>query len=129
MESERKAALSKRVLHFQNVFEERALSILNRQRGSDQTLDRRFRSTFGVSSHVCCRVWQLLQRNMNDLMKMTPDHLLWGLLLLKVYSVEVPNSSLVGVDEKTFRKWSHFAIVRVADMCSEVVRLFFYQSF
>ena len=114
------------VLHYQRIFEERLLIYLRKERGSDAIVDRRFRSTFGISSLVCSRVWQLLQNSPTDMKSMTPDHLLWGLLLLKVYSFEVTHSGMTGVDEKTFRKWSHFAIVRIADMHSELVSYVFY---
>ena len=40
---------------------------------------------------------------------------------LKVYSFEVTRSEMTGVDENSFRKRSHFAIVRIADMHSEMV--------
>ena len=52
---------------------------------------------------------------------MTPNHLLWGLILLKLYSSETTHAGMTGVDEKTFRKWSHFAIKRVADLHEVVV--------
>ena len=73
------------------------------------TINRRFRSTFGVSSTVCARVWQLLKRDGN-LEGMTPDHLLWGLMLLKVYSFETQHAGMAGADKKTFRKWSHIEV-------------------
>ena len=46
------------VLHYQNMFEEKGLLILRKQRGSgsNQTADRRFRATFGTLSIVCCRI-------------------------------------------------------------------------
>ena len=59
---------------------------------------------------------------------MTIDHLLWGLILLKVYTFESINAGMTGVDEKTFRKWSHFAIGRVGDMHEEVVSHLLYFS-
>lgn len=108
--------------HYLNIFEERGLSLLKKQRGgSHLTLDRRFRSAFGISSHLCCTLWQKLKNE--DIKKMTPDHLLWGLFLLKSYSFETTNSAFAGVDEKTFRKWSLFAIEQIADLHSQVVSL------
>ena len=110
---------SDRLKHYQTMFEERGLSFLKKHKGSDHIVDRRFRSSFGISSRVCSRVWALLQED--DLEKMKPDHLLWGLLLLKVYAFEVANSGTIGVDEKTFRKWLHLAIKKIADLHAEVV--------
>ena len=54
---------------------------------------------------------------------MTPDHLLWGLMLLKLYAFETQHAGMVGVDEKTFRKWSMIAIEKIADLHDEVVSL------
>ena len=111
------------VIHYQNMFEETGLFILWKQKGpgSNQTADRRFRATFGTSSIVCCRIWKLLQLNKASLESMAPNHLLWGLILLKLYSTETTHAGMTGVDEKTFRKWSHFAIRRVADLHEVVV--------
>ena len=66
---------------------------------------RKFRAFFGTSPLVCVVVWDLLlvQRPR----KSTPEHLLWALLLLKRYTIESVNAALVGVSEKTFRKWAH----------------------
>ena len=69
---------------------------------------RKFRAFFGTSPLVCVVVWDLLlvQRPR----KSTPEHLLWALLLLKRYTIESVNAALVGVSEKTFRKWAHTLI-------------------
>jgi hypothetical protein len=66
---------------------------------------RKFRAFFGTSSLVCVAVWDflLVQRPR----KSTPEHLLWALLLLRRYTIESVNAALVGVSEKTFRKWAH----------------------
>ena len=130
MTSRRRKAIRqmvREVLHYQNMFEEKGLLILGREKGSGSNLtaDRRFRSTFGTSSIVCCRVWKLLQLDRRSLKIVTPDHLLWGLILLKVYSFETINAGMTGTDEKTFRKWSRFAIKRVADMHEDVVSYIF----
>lgn len=120
--------LKREVLHYQNVFEVRGLLFLGKEKGagSKKVLDRRFRSTYGTSSIVVCRIWQLLQRDATSLKGMTVDHLLWGLILLKVYAFESIHAGMTGVDEKTFRKWSHFAIRSVADMHEDVVSYILY---
>ena len=61
MTSKRRRELKRLIngcLHYQNMFEERGLFILGKEKGSGSNLtaDRRFRSTFGISSRVCCRV-------------------------------------------------------------------------
>lgn len=74
---------------------------------------RKFRAFFGTSPMVCVVVWDMLIHRPN---KLTPEHLLWGLLLLKQYNIESINATLVGVSEKTYRKWSHIVIQLLADL-------------
>jgi hypothetical protein len=61
---------------------------------------RLFRSFFGTSPQVCAIVWDMLspQRPPNT----TPNHLLWGHLLLKQYNIESVNAVLVGASERLF---------------------------
>ncbi len=75
---------------------------------------RLFRSFFGTFPQVCAIVWDMLstQRPPNS----TPNHLLWGLLLLKQYNIESVNAVLVGVSEKTFRKWSLIYVRLIANL-------------
>lgn len=75
---------------------------------------RKFRAFFGTSPEVCAILWNKLseQRPQNS----SPVHLLWGLMLLKQYQIESVNSTLVGVTEKTFRKWSMLYIGLLADL-------------
>ena len=66
------------VLCYQNIFEEKGLLILRKQKdsGSNQIADRWFRATFGSSSIVCCGIWKLLQLYQASLKSMNPNHLL-----------------------------------------------------
>jgi len=75
---------------------------------------RKFRAFFGTSPQVCVIVWDKLstRRPTNS----TPEHLLWGLMLLKQYNIESVNATLVGVSEKTFRKWSMIFIRLFANL-------------
>lgn len=75
---------------------------------------RRFRAFFGTSPLVCVVAWDVM--SMVRPRSSRPEHLLWALLLLKRYSVENVNATLIGVNEKTFRKWSHIFINLLADM-------------
>jgi hypothetical protein len=75
---------------------------------------RKFRAFFGTSPLVCVVVWDLLL--VHRPRKSSPDHLLWALLLLKRYTIESVNAVLVGVSEKTFRKWSHTFICLLANL-------------
>lgn len=82
--------------------------------GSLNTGYRKFRAFFGTSPLVCAVAWDII--SMARPRKSTPQHLLWALLLLKRYDIESINATLVGVSDKTFRKWSHIFINLLADM-------------
>ena len=75
---------------------------------------RKFRAFFGTSPLVCVVAWDLLLVHRPK--KSTPEHLLWALLLLKRYSIESVNAALVGVSEKTFRKWAHTFIFLLSNL-------------
>ena len=82
--------------------------------GSLSTGYRQFRAFFGTSPLVCAICWDLLLEVRPH--KALPEHLLWGLLLLKQYQIESVNATLVNVSEKTFSKWSHIFINLLANM-------------
>ena len=75
---------------------------------------RIFRAFFGTSPLVCSVVWDLLYRARPRNSK--PKHLLWALLLLKIYNIESLNATLVKASVKTFRKWSLIFIKLLARM-------------
>jgi hypothetical protein len=70
----------------------------HRLEGSFSMGYRKLRAFFGTSPQVCVIVWNQLstRRPTNS----TPEHLLWGLMLLKQYNIESVNATLVGVSEK-----------------------------
>lgn len=82
---------------------------------------RRFKAFFGVSPSICAKAWL----HVKDVLP--PDyrefHLLWALLFLKCYNPEHVNHSIVGCDEKTYRKRVWVVIQKRAFM--KVVRLIF----
>ena len=82
--------------------------------GSRKLGHRRFRGFFGTSPIVCLVAWDMLTALRPR--KSTPNHLLWALILLKQYNTETVNAALVGVNEKTFRKWSLIFINLLARM-------------
>ncbi len=82
---------------------------------------RLFRAFFGTTPQVCEIVWHMLSTRRPP--HSTPHHLLWGFLLLKQYNIESVNAVLVGVSEKTFRKWSLMYIQLIANL--PVVKIFF----
>lgn len=45
-----------------------------------------------------------------------PNHLLWALMILKVYATELVNDSLSGVHRQTFINWAWIFIRAMADL-------------
>lgn len=75
---------------------------------------RKFRAFFGTTPVICAIAWDMLLASRPP--KSRHEHLLWALLLLKRYSIESLNAALVGVNEKTFRKWSLIFIHLLSDL-------------
>jgi hypothetical protein len=81
-------------------------------------------SFLGTSFAICAELWNLINPLVIVSKDATPEHLLWGLLLMKLYSTERAHARLVGgVDEKTFRKWSWLFVHAIASLDKEVVSL------
>ena len=77
---------------------------------------RKYRQYFGCSIDTTVALWILLSK-FADIGKAKVEHLLWALLFMKVYSVEVVLCGLVGhPSEKTFRKWTKFMIEQIANL-------------
>ena len=81
---------------------------------SSLTFGRRYRACFGTSPKVCCFLWTLIENQIPK--NATPYHLLWSLMFLKIYSTENVLASIIGVDEKTFRKYSWPIIKLISDL-------------
>ena len=75
---------------------------------------RKFRTFFGTTPQICAIIWSKMSATRPD--KASPEHLLWALLLLKLYNIESINAALTGVSEKTFRKWSLIFIRLLASL-------------
>ena len=99
--------------------------------GSALTHDRRFRSNFGTSPEGCAAIWNLLDPYTTITTKgLSPKHLLWALMFLKVYAKESIHCSMAGgVDEKTFRKWVWLFIYEISFLESAVLSGLFIMSF
>lgn len=79
--------------------------------------NRDFRLHFGVPPIVCSDVWRR-----GSFKKGTkPIHLLWALLWMFTYVTEKVLCRLIGVTEKTFRKWGFPLIERIAAIGTGVV--------
>jgi hypothetical protein len=87
--------------------------------------DRQFKALFGTTAQVCVTLWELMSPETSMPKNARPKHLLWALLLLKVYGTETVLSSLVGgTTEKTYRKWAWCFIEGIAKLESSVVSWF-----
>ncbi|GKZ00550.1 hypothetical protein MPSEU_001007400 [Mayamaea pseudoterrestris] len=85
--------------------------------------DRRFRSTFGTTPAICSILWDKLDPERFIHKRAEPKHLLWGLMLMKLYLPERAIVSLAGgVDEKTFSKWSWLFIDQISFLETQVIR-------
>ena len=96
----------------------------SRRERSERCTLRRFRSHFGTSPEICAEVWNALQGNpriQNQIDSAYPEHLLWGLMLLKTYAVEEVLAGKVGVDEKMFCKLTKHLIYAIAYLCRDVI--------
>lgn len=92
-----------------------AFSIIRRAAGiHSTTADRRFRALFGTTPTVCVALWKRLSAL--PLAGGEPQHLLWGLMFLRVYASEVVHATMANADEKTFRKWAWIAVKDIASL-------------
>jgi len=99
---------------------------------SEAIFRTRFLSFFGVNPAVVVETWDLIEVpfiHYGDFSHAKP-HLLWALLFLKKYGDETEMAALCGaekgaVDEKTFRKWSHIFVKRIASLKYNVVSFHF----
>ena len=86
------------------------------------SVQRRFRATFGLTSDDCCDLWERLSCSDCVSRKSQPFHLLWALMLMKVYVSETVLAALAGgVDEKTFQKWAWMFIHAISMLEADMV--------
>jgi len=86
--------------------------------------ERVFRTYFGVSPVVASKCWNMMVSGLYDgcfNCNFEPKHLLWALMLLKMYSLEPVHAGIAHCSVKTFRKWSLSMVEAIASMLSDVV--------
>ena len=86
--------------------------------------EMRFKAHFGTTAHICCMLWnQILSAAGVPPMPNGASyrHLLWGLLLMKIYATEAVLCAIVDTNEKTFRKWAWLMIRRLSRLKHRVV--------
>lgn len=85
---------------------------------------RHFRAHFGIAPSTCALLWKAVSHNHYILPpKGQPEHLLWALLYLKLYDSDEVLADLVGVDVKTFCKWSWSFVLAIAKLKPQVVSI------
>ena len=90
---------------------------------NSKDLDKRFRSIFGASSELVANLWNRIDDGGLEA-GAGPEHLLWGLVFLKVYSAEEAHCAIAGWPAaKTFRKWSWYFVEKIASLKPEVIVL------
>ena len=107
-----------------DYFDSIGMEMMNRScEGSAITHERKFRSNFGTSPEVWATIWNLLDPYTTMPTKgLSPKHLLWALMFLKVYAKESIHCSMAGGgDEKTFRKWVWLFVYKISFLESAVV--------
>ena len=91
-----------------------------------EMLKRRYLSHFGTLWNNVHAIWVLFMYLTNLPDGLEPKHLLWGLLHCKSYGLEETLASKVGVDEKTFRKWSYTVRHLMTIVIEEKVSIFYF---
>ena len=85
---------------------------------SERKASLKFKAMFGASPQVCAEIWSMLVPLNNS---SAPKHLLWALMLLKVYSSEMVLCSIAKTSEKTFSKWTWIFIQAIANLSFDIV--------
>lgn len=98
--------------------------ILGKSVGELELARRRFVSTFGTDPIVVTVVWRLLLPWRQRQRGIKPQHLLWALMFMKLYTVETTVSSMAGVTEKTYRKWAWRFVEAIGRLSGKVVSTF-----
>lgn len=84
--------------------------------------ERKFKAFFGTKAERCSDAWCLLiSHGLMPHKDSEPKHLLWGLLLLKLYCTEEVSAGLVGHDADTFRKWAWKFVVALHNLSKKLV--------
>jgi len=96
---------------------------LMKRRGFSRESIRKFKSHFGATPSICADIWQMLNPREHISAYAKPVHLLWGLMLIKIYATEEVLSGIAGVTEKTYRKWAWIFVKATAELSYVLVSL------
>ena len=115
----------KNEIRYAELFAEEGAYIMKREYSSSVRWKSCFVAHFGVSPRVCAILWMKTRHSVPE--SSIPKHMLFGMLLLKVYCTESVLASLCNVSENTFRKWAWIHIKALATM--DIVSEFFTLGF
>ena len=80
------------------------------------TQNQHFKVICGVHPTVCTIVWGELKQSMLVKDACKPKHLLQVLIFLKTYTTKSSLAVVIGVDEKTLRKWIFIITYAISDL-------------
>jgi len=81
---------------------------------------RTFIALFGLRPFTIFKLWRLIVEESGRDFHFSPKHLMWALLFLRTYAKEEMLATLVGVTEKTFRRWVWLIVGKLAAIDSLV---------
>ena len=85
------------------LFYEAGRRIIRRD-GSRRLSNRKFKAYFGSSPAICLQIWQMINPHEHISSYAKPVHLLWALMLIKIYATEDVLSGIAGVTKKNVQK-------------------------
>jgi len=96
----------------------------NEKLRSKKVFANRWVSFFGLDVPACVDAWMRLDIEVEEEEHrgVEPVHLLWGLMMLGRTDSTAILALEAGCDDKTFRKWAKFFIVKLSSLSFDLVR-------
>jgi hypothetical protein len=91
--------------------------------------EARFKAVFGTSAWMCLLIWRMLDEQTDYLNNRHAQakHLLWGLVIIKVYGNEKAMCAIVAnpkaPSEKTYQKWAWYFVKAIPSLEGYVVSI------
>ena len=101
-----------------------ARDVLDMPEKSAKVEDEAHRSFFGAPIGVIATLWNKLLPHIDVAAGAKPKHLLWALVMIKVYTSAAVHRRIVGwPDPKTYRKWSWYFLEKIALLKEDIIQL------
>ena len=84
------------------AFYEAGCRLIKRGGNNHRVQMRTFTAHFGATPAICTELWQMINPRQFINRYSKPVHLLWGLMLMRVYAREEVLAGIAGVTEKTY---------------------------